>query len=196
MDGPADDTIDAGRGEQAPTANGTSLKYGIASAFLFGIGCLASESIGELVLDVDLKPFFLPYLLITLPRYGIPTLTTGLGAAIGEGALDVFEGYELDDPIGFLGYVIGFTAFGWYLSEVADDPTSARSLTVAAAFGAFVQALFEGFAFLVFEASSGPTAAVISVLGNTVTHGVVLGAVPLVALYSHVHERWPSATRT
>ena len=61
-------------------------------------------------------------ILLFLTGYTIPTLSVGLGGAIGEGILDVFEGYELDDPIGFLGYVLGFTAFGWYLKSVAEDP--------------------------------------------------------------------------
>ncbi|MFB6301180.1 MAG: hypothetical protein ABEH65_13075 [Halobacteriales archaeon] len=156
---------------------------GIASAFLFGVGLLVSEEVGEVALDIDLKPFFLPYLLIATCRYGLPTLSIGLGAALAEGFLDVFEGYELDDPIGFLGYVIGFTAFGWYLNKIADDPENPRSLTIGATLGAFVQAVFEGFAFLLFESGSGPYETILSVLGNTAAHGVVLGAVPLVITY-------------
>ena len=84
------------------------LAYGIASSILFGIGLLITEFlIGEVALDVDLKPFFIPYILIAINRFGLSTMSIGLGAAIGEGVLDVFEGYELDDPIGFLGYFLG-----------------------------------------------------------------------------------------
>jgi len=86
-------------------------------------------------------------ILLFLTGYTIPTLSVGLGGAIGEGILDVFEGYELDDPIGFLGYVLGFTAFGWYLKSVADDPRAPLSLTVGAVLGTFVRAVFEGIAF-------------------------------------------------
>jgi hypothetical protein len=162
---------------------------GVASAVLFMGGLLISETFGELALDVDLKPFFLPYLLIALSRYGLSTLSVGLGGAIGEGILDVFEGYELDDPIGFLGYILGFVAFGWYLESVADDPRAPLSLTVGAVLGAFVQAVLEGIAFFIFEASASPLDTALSVAGNTVTHGVVLGAVPLIIILPYLRER-------
>jgi hypothetical protein len=162
---------------------------GVASAVLFMAGLLVTESFGEIALDIDLKPFFLPYLLIALSRYGLPTLSVGLGAAIGEGILDIFEGYELDAPIGFLGYVLGFTAFGWFLDSVADDPRAPLSLTAGAMLGAFVQALFEGVAFLIFKAGASSLDAAISIAGNTATHGVVLGAVPLVIILPYVRER-------
>ena len=175
--------------DESPAPAVMTALLGVASAVLFMIGLLLSESFGEFALDIDLKPFFLPYLLIALSRYGIPTLSVGLGGAIGEGILDVFEGYELDDPIGFLGYALGFTAFGWYLKSVADDPRAPLSLTVGAVLGAFVQAVFEGIAFLVFEASADPLNAVFSVAGNTITHGVLLGAVPLGLILPRAHER-------
>ncbi|MFB6173273.1 MAG: hypothetical protein ABEI39_01380 [Halobacteriales archaeon] len=183
------DQLEDSLGPEGGTLDGQTVALGLASAVLFALGLLVSESIGELALDVDLKPFFLSYLLITIPRFGTPTLTIGLGAAVGEGVLDVVEGYELDDPIGFLGYVFGFIAFGWYLSEVAEDPGSPRSLTVAAVLGAFVQAVFEGFAFLVFESGTTPGDAALSVLGNTVTHGVLLGAIPVVVLLPSLRAR-------
>jgi hypothetical protein len=148
------------------------------------IGLLVTEMVGEVAVDVDLKPFFVTYLFLAVVRFGIPTLVVGLGAAVGEGILDVFEGYELDDPIGFLGYVVGFTAFGWYLDKVADDPTRPRALAVGAVLGAFVQALFEGLAFFAFDPAATFVDASISVGGNTLTHGVLLGAIPLVLLFS------------
>jgi hypothetical protein len=150
---------------------------------LFAAGLLLTEAPGELALDVDLKPFFVPYLLIAAMRYGLPTLSVGLGAAMGEGVLDIVEGYELDDPIGFIGYVVGFTLFGWYLHRVADDPTARRAQVTAAVLGALVQAAFEGLAFVLFATDAHTLDAVASVLGNTLTHGVVLGAIPLVRLY-------------
>jgi hypothetical protein len=156
---------------------------GVLSGLLFTVGLLVTEAPGELALDVDLKPFFLPYLLIAVVRYGFPTLSAGLGAAVGEGALDIVEGYELDDPVGFIGYVVGFTLFGWYLHRVADDPTARRTQAVAAILGAFGQAAFEGLAFLVFATDASPLDAGVSVVGNTVTHGVILGAIPFVVLY-------------
>lgn len=162
---------------------------GIASAVLFSLGLLATELLGEIGVDIDFKPFFIPYLLIALTRSGIPTLSVGLGAAIGEGALDVFEGYELDDPVGFIGYVVGFNAFGWYLHEVAEDPNTWKSLSIGAILGALVQAIFEGIAFLIFKSTTGSVTVGLSVLGNTFTHGILLGAVPLLTFLPWIRKR-------
>lgn len=167
----------------------TIVGLALSSAVLFAVGLEVTEAAGEFALDIDLKPFFVPYLLITFVRFRVSILAVGTGAAIGEGVLDMFEGYELEDPMGFIGYFFGFATFGWYLTRVADDPTAARSQTVAAVLGAFVQAVFEGTAFLVFESEAGTADAAASVLGNTVTHGIVLGAVPLLVLYPYVQER-------
>lgn len=161
----------------------------LTSAVVFALALVVTESFGEVAVDVDLKPFFLPYLMLATVRYGLPALSIGLGAALGEGVLDIFEGYELDDPIGFIGYVVGFMAFSWYLREVVSDPTRTRSQVVAAILGGFVQAVFEGAAFLAFAPAAGLEQAVVSVLGNTVTHGLLLGAIPLVALLSALRPR-------
>ncbi|WP_136603487.1 hypothetical protein [Salinigranum halophilum] len=160
----------------------------VISLFAFAGGLLVTESVGEVGTDIDFKPFFIPYLFIVITRFGPPTLLIGLGAAIGEGILDIFEGYEIDDPVGFVGYVLGFVLFGWYLHEVADDPTSWRALTGAALLGAFVQAFFEAFAYFVFDPSAGGTQAGLSLLGNTLSHGFLLGAVPLVLLAPAVQD--------
>jgi len=78
-----------------------SLALGTLSATVFAGGLVITEAPGEVAVDIDLKPFVIPYLLIALTRYGIPTLAIGFGGAVGEGILDIFEGYELDDPVGF-----------------------------------------------------------------------------------------------
>lgn len=157
--------------------------FGGASLVLFAAGLELTEGVGEILTDIDLKPFFIPYILIALVRYPNPTLSIGLGAALGEGLLDVAEGYELEDPIGFIGYVVGFTVFGWYLHRVASDPGSRRAQVLAAIFGALVQATFEGLAFLAIATDANLVAVAISIAGNTITHGVLLGAIPLVLLY-------------
>lgn len=177
-----------GTADAVPTATSRDVFFGLASAGLFAVGLLVTEAAGELALDVDLKPFFVPYLLVSLVRFGIPTLSIGLGAALGEGVLDVVEGYELDDPLGFIGYVLGFTAFGWVL-ETADDPERPRTLALGAVVGAGVQASFEAAAFLIFGASVTPGDAAVSLLGNTVTHGVILGAFPLVLIAPLLRDR-------
>jgi hypothetical protein len=79
--------------------------------------------------------------------------------------------------------VVGFTLFGWYLHRVADDPTAVRAQATAALLGAFVQATFEALAVVVFASGTNPVGPVLSIAGNTLTHGVVLGAIPLVVLY-------------
>jgi len=174
------------------------LAVGVASGVFFAGGLLITEATGEFAVDVDLKPFVIPYLLIAINRFGLPTLSVGLGAALGEGALDVAEGYELDDPVGFLGYFLGFSMFGWYLHKVASDPTQLRSLVIASTLGGFLQAVVEASAFFIFETTAGPPAAAFSALGNTVTHGILLGAVPLVVLIRLVpplHDRVTATAR-
>lgn len=169
-----------------------SLALGTLSAVCFAAGLALTEAPGEVAVDIDLKPFVIPYLLIALSRYGIPTLAIGFGGAVGEGILDIFEGYELDDPVGFLGYVLGFTVFGRYL-EWRSDPPTAGTLSVGAVLGAFVQAVFEGIAFFIFRPSSGAGDALLSIIGNTVSHGVILGAIPLVALFPVLRRRLATA---
>lgn len=63
--------------------------------------------------DIDLKPFFIPYQLISAASFDVPTVSIALGCVLGEGILDIFDGDELDDPFGFLGYVFGLYVFGW-----------------------------------------------------------------------------------
>jgi hypothetical protein len=158
------------------------------SAALFFVASVVTEGFGELALDVDFKLFFLLYVLLAAVPYGLATLSVAIGGAMGEGAYDVIEGYELDDPFGFVGYVLGFVTFGWILHQVAPDPSDRRWQALAAVTGALIQATFEGVAFLILgDVNVG--GAVLSVLGNTVTHGVVLGAVPLVVCYPVLNER-------
>ena len=165
------------------------------SAGLFAAGVGISELGGELGSDIDFKPFFLVYLLVALVRFGGPTLALGLGAATGEGIHDLIEGYEADEPLGFIGYVVGFVVFGWILHRVAPDPGARRFQVTAAVVAAFVQALFEGVAFL-FVADFTPGEAVLSVAGNTVTHGLLLGAIPFVLLYPVVTDGFERFSRS
>jgi hypothetical protein len=187
--GPGEEPVDGGGTGPGPGSLKRNAAFAAASAVLFALGLLVTESFGEVAVDVDLKPFFLPYMLIFAARAAIPTLSIGLGAALGEGVLDVFEGYELDDPIGFIGYVVGFSTFGWYLHDVAEDPTRPRALAVGATLGAFVQAVFEAVAYLAIDETATATDAAVSALGNTVTHGLLLGALPLVVFLPLVQQR-------
>jgi vacuolar-type H+-ATPase subunit I/STV1 len=159
------------------------------TAVLFMGSLLLTEFAGvpEILGDTDWKSFFIPYLFIALLPYGAATLAVGAGAALGEGILDVVEGYAPDDAFGFVGYIVGLYAFGYVLHRWG-DPTNKLHMALAAVFGAFVQILIEGIGYL---AVSGDTVSfyVINVAGNTITHGIVLGAIPLVIIYPALHGR-------
>jgi hypothetical protein len=165
------------------------LLFGIAAGGLFAAGLIFTEGMGEVGLDVDFKPFFLPYFVIATADFDERALSASVGAGLGEGLLDIVEGYEADDPFGFLGYVVGFLVFGWLLREVAPDDTDGRWQALACLAGAATQACFEGAAFYVLS-DVGVTRATLSVLGNTVTHGLLLGAIPFVLLFPGVRRRF------
>lgn len=165
------------------------LAFGVAAGGLFAAGLLVTEGVGEVGLDVDFKPFVLPFLVIATAEFDERTLAASVGAGLGEGLLDVVEGYEADDPFGFLGYVVGFLVFGWLLREVAPDVTDGRWQALACLAGAATQACFEGAAFYVLS-DVGARQAALSVLGNTVTHGLLLGAIPFVVLFPAVRRRF------
>jgi len=148
------------------------------SAVLFALGLIVTERFGEIPVDIDWKPFFLVYLLIALLPFGSPTLALGLGAALGEGFLDILEGYELDDPFGFVGYVVGFFVAGMFF---ANQPGKWFKITVGTIIGALVQAAFEGAALLLLDGEAF-NVALRSAGGNTVTHGIILGAIPTLIL--------------
>ncbi|WP_435064069.1 hypothetical protein [Halobaculum sp. EA56] len=168
---------------------GRVLLYAVVSAVLFVVGLLPAESVGELGVDVDLKPFVLPYLVIATARFDERTLAASAGAAVGEGTLDLLEGFELDDPFGFVGYLVGFLVFGWVLQEVAPDADDRRWQVAACVCGALAQAVFEGTAFYLLSGAT-VTEAAISVAGNTVTHGLLLGAIPFLMLAPVVRGRF------
>lgn len=155
------------------------------TAVLFAGGLLVTERLPELLVDVDFKPFFIVYAIVALLPWGMPSLSAGLGAAIGEGFLDVLEGYEVDDPFGFVGYVIGFAVAGWIFD---DEPQNTVRLAAGAILGALIQAMFEATALVVIEGEALEVAA-ISAAGNTVTHGILLGVIPLVPTIAALHGR-------
>ena len=147
------------------------------TAVLFFLCLLPFEMIPEIPVDIDSKPFFVPLALCALlpRRMG---LAIGLGVALGEGMRDLMEGYELDDPIGFFGYVAGF----WSASQIyALAPRNIFILIIGAIVCGFVQAAIEASSFLLFGAE-GWIVTVESALGNTVTHGIIWGAFPLLFL--------------
>lgn len=166
-----------------------------AVLFLGGLGI--TEAVGEIPPDIDFKPFFIVYAIMYFVPWGTPTVAVALGGALGEAIGDVIEGYEVDDPFGLFGYVIGFTIAGWLLKGTdADDYVR---LSLAAIIGALVQILVEALGVLVISGDALSVYATI-VAGNTITHGIILGLIPLVptvaALDGRVERFLGEAART
>lgn len=157
----------------------------VLSAVLFFLSLVPLEAIPEIPVDIDQKAFFIPLVLIALLPKGAPTVAIALGAALGEGIRDLMEGYELDDPIGFVAYVIAFTIAGYV---IGGQPRSWLRLTLASVVAGFVQAAIEASSFLIFG-EEGLRVTIISALGNTVTHGIIGGAIPLLILVPLLHGR-------
>ncbi|MFB6254329.1 MAG: hypothetical protein ABEI06_06960 [Halobacteriaceae archaeon] len=145
------------------------------TAVLFA-GGLALTEFTEIPPDIDFKPFFIVYAIIVLVPWGIPTLTTALGATGAEAILDLIEGAAADDPFGWAGYLLAFTLFGWL---VKGDTSNYLKISVAAVLAAFVQIAIEALNILVIS-DKAISVYVTIVIGNTITHGVIMGAILLV----------------
>lgn len=154
-------------------------------AVLFFFGLLIFERIPEIPVDIDFKPFFLIFLFLALLPRGPLTFAIPIGAAVGEAIGDILEGYEVDDPFGFAAYIIGFAVAGYLINN---RPLAIGRLAGACIVGALVQAVIEASAFLVFG-EEGVGVAAYSALGNTVTHGILLGALVTVPLVRALHGR-------
>ena len=166
-----------------------------AVLFLGGLGI--TEAVGEIPPDIDFKPFFLIYAIMYFVPWGTPTVSIGVGGAIGEAIGDIIEGYAVDDAFGLIGYIIGFAVAGYLLRGTdADDYVR---LSLAAVIGAFVQIAIEGLGVLVISDEALSVYAVI-VAGNTITHGIILGLIPLIptvaALDGRVERFLGEAART
>lgn len=156
------------------------------TAVLFFLGLLPLEAIPEIPVDIDSKPFFIPLVLIALLPAGRPGLAIGLGVALGEFIRDMMEGYELDDPIGFVGYFVAFALTSFMFGR---QPPGKLLILLAALSCAFIQAAIEASSFLLFgEESMGIV--IQSTLGNTVMHGVVWGAIPAFFLVPRLQGRF------
>ncbi|WP_460464165.1 hypothetical protein [Arthrobacter pigmenti] len=154
-------------------------------AVLFFFGLLIFERIPEIPVDIDFKPFFIPFMFLALLPKGLPTLAIPLGAAVGESIGDIIEGYEVDDVFGFAGYFVGFAIAGLIVNG---QPLKWVRVAMACIIGALVQAVIEASAFLVFG-EEGLSVAIFSALGNTVTHGIILGAIITIPLVKALHGR-------
>ncbi|MGQ9366391.1 ABC transporter ATP-binding protein [Azospirillum sp. ST 5-10] len=156
------------------------------TAVLFFLSLIPLEVIPEIPVDIDQKAFFIPFLLAALLPVGRATLAVGLGMALGEGIRDLMEGYELDDPFGFVGYIAGVLIFG---HMAALRPLNRAWPALSAVVGAAVQSAFEASTLLLFG-SEAASVALYSGLGNTLTHGVLWGAVPLALTAPLLHGRF------
>lgn len=169
--------------ENAQTAKLTVITVLCAVVFFLGLTLL--EAIPEIPVDIDFKPFFIPLAFAALVPRGLPLLAAALGGSLGEFLRDLLEGYEIDDPFGLISYVFGFFIAGYI---IGNRPLSRVRLCIAAVVGAFIQAVPEACVFLVFEGVS-PLIALWSAIGNTITHGIITGAIPLVLIMPHLYGR-------
>lgn len=162
----------------------------VAVLFFFGLAVLDRA---EILVDVDFKPFFIPLLftaLLPLGRNGKIAWTVGLGAAVGEALGDLLEGYGIEDPFGFVGYVIGFAIAGYI---IANRPLSIWRLIVAPPVAAVIHAASEAAAFYLFgvlgSGDANLRAVLISFVGNSVAHGIVMGSLLLPVVVYLLHGR-------
>ena len=155
------------------------------TAVLFFFGLLVTERIPEIPVDIDQKPFFIPFLFAALLPLGPPAWAVGLGAALGEGFGDILEGYEPDDAFGFVGYVICFVVAGYI---IRNRPRNWGLVIAAVLVGTFLQSVIEASTFLLFG-EEALTVAIWSAVGNTITHGVIWGIIPLLILIPLLHGR-------
>jgi hypothetical protein len=157
----------------------------VLCSVLFFLSLTVLEAIPEIPVDIDFKPFFIPLAFAALVPIGAPVVAAGLGATLGEFLRDLLEGYEIDDPIGAIGYVVAFTIAGYMVGE---RPLSKGRLFAAALVAGAVQAAFEASTFLVFGEETWGVA-LWSGIGNTVTHGLVMGAIPLMMIMPQLYGR-------
>jgi hypothetical protein len=156
----------------------------LCSVFFF-LALTLLEAIPEIPVDIDFKPFFIPLAFVALVPVGKPMVAAGLGASLGEFLRDMLEGYEIDDPFGAVGYAVAFIMAG---ALIHNQPLNKGRVFVAAVLAGFVQALFEAGAFLLFGEETLKIA-VWSAIGNTITHGFLMGAIPLVRIIPQLHGR-------
>lgn len=152
---------------------------------IFFLALTLLEAIPEIPVDIDFKPFFIPLAFVALVPLGKPTFAVSFGAMLGEFLRDLLEGYEIDDPPGAIGYVVAFAIAGYI---IRDQPLSKVRLFIAAIISGAVQAVFEASAFLIFGEET-LSVAIWSWAGNTVTHGLIMGAIPLILIIPQLYGR-------
>ena len=154
------------------------------TAVLFAGALAIGEGLGEIPPDIDWKAFFIVYTVIVFVPWGTPTIAAAVGATMAEGILDFFEGIEPDEPFGWTGYLVGFTVAGYFMK----DPDKKVMLAIGAVLGGFIQFAIEGLVFIVVEGEA-MSVYLTALAGNTVTHGIILGAIPLIPIVGALKGR-------
>ncbi|MFB6173731.1 MAG: hypothetical protein ABEI39_03735 [Halobacteriales archaeon] len=154
------------------------------TAVLFAGALAIGEGLGEIPPDIDWKAFFVVYTVIVFVPWGTPTIAAAVGATLAEGILDFFEGLEPDEPFGWAGYIVGFTVAGLFMQ----DPDNKTLLAIGAVLGGAIQFFVEGLS-LVLISGDALSVYLTALAGNTVTHGIILGAIPLIPVVSALQGR-------
>ncbi|MUG91396.1 hypothetical protein F7734_02380 [Scytonema sp. UIC 10036] len=157
----------------------------VITAVTFFLGLTLFEGIPEIPVDIDFKPFFIPMSFVALVPKGWPLFAVSLGAMLGEFLRDLLEGYEIDDPIGAVGYVVGFMAAGYL---IGNHPLNKFLVAVGAIVAGFVHAAIEATAFIIFDEETFRIA-VLAAIGNTITDGIILGAIPTPFIVPQLYGR-------
>lgn len=139
----------------------------------------------EIPVDVDFKPFFIPLVIAILVPNGWPLAAVALGSVLGEAVRDFFEGYEIEDIPGLVGFFISFIMAGYL---IGNDPLNKTRVFMVATFTGAFQAAFEAATFLFFG-DVGFWVALWSWFGNSVTHGIIMGALPTIWIVPQLHGR-------
>jgi hypothetical protein len=157
----------------------------VITAVTFFLGLTLFEAIPEIPVDIDFKPFFIPLSFVALVPKGWPLFAISLGGMLGEFLRDLLEGYEIDDPIGAVGYVIGFMAAGYLIGNY---PLNKIRVAIAAIVAGFLHAAIEATAFIIFDEETFRIA-ILSAIGNTITDGIILGAIPTPFIVPQLYGR-------
>jgi hypothetical protein len=157
----------------------------VVTAVTFFLGLTLFEAIPEIPVDIDFKPFFIPMSFVALVPLGKPLFAVSLGGMLGEFLRDLLEGYEIDDPIGAVGYVVGFLIAGYI---IGNHPLNKIRVAIAAAVAGFLHAAIEATAFIIFSEETAYIA-FWSVIGNTITDGIILGAIPAPFIVPQLYGR-------
>ncbi|MBW4648784.1 MAG: hypothetical protein KME06_08785 [Kastovskya adunca ATA6-11-RM4] len=158
---------------------------GVLSSVSFFILLTLTEAIPEIPVDIDFKPFFLPMSLIAVVPTGCAAFAVSVGAMLGEFLRDMLEGYEVDDPIGAVGYVVGFFASAYV---IGNHPLNKVRIFIACLLAGFLHAAIEATSFIIFDSETFYVA-VWAAIGNTITDGLIGGAIPTIFIVPRLYGR-------